>query len=111
MAAGRIRRPKRLNEDLERPSNAALVLPDFIDLKKDNEFAKPVRRKKNARDDLPEMAIRRKGSWNNAGVVVSFEVGDLRMGKSDSAKRWEVTMNKAANPRSPWRTQHQHPIL
>ena len=62
MAAGNTRRPKRLKEDLERPNKAAWVLPDFVDLKNESELAKPVKRKKKARDDRPEMAIRRIGN-------------------------------------------------
>lgn len=62
MAAGRTKRPKRLKEDLERPSRAAWVFPDLVVLKKESELAKPVKRKKKARDERPEIATRRGGS-------------------------------------------------
>ena len=105
IAAGNIKRPRRLKEDLERPNKAAWVLPDFVDLKNESELAKPVKRKKKARDERPEIAIRRRGNWKSEGTINSLSVGDLRDGKRDSAKRWEVTMKRAASPRSPWKTR------
>ena len=63
------------------------MLPALIDLKKERELAKPVRRKKKARDDRPEMLTRRKGNWKKEGFIDSLDVGELSAGNRDCAKR------------------------